>query len=134
MTTSTPSLPAPKKKSVLSRTRKSAQVPLPFLVEFAYTLARLTVLFAGVITLSLSLLAHTTSWVAVFRSSLAMLVTGLLAWMLVSIVGQTALEVAKAKRAEEDEEEAKKAEEEKAKKAKEAEEAEEAESTVEKEA
>ncbi|MCB9134633.1 MAG: hypothetical protein H6636_04350 [Anaerolineales bacterium] len=128
--TSTP-IPAPKKKRTASHTSKSAQVPLPFLVEFVYTLARLTVLFAGVITLSLSLLAHATPWVAVFRSSLAMIVTGLLAWMLVSIVGQTALDVAKAKRAEEDEEEAKKAEEEKAKKAKEAEEAE---STVEKEA
>lgn len=126
MTASSPPLPPPDKLHAI----KPGQLPLPFLVEFTYTVARLTVLFAGVITLSLSLLAQATPWIAVFRSSLAMVVTGLIAWMLVSIVGQNALEVAKAKKAEEDAaaEEARKAEE--AKKA----EAEEAESTLEVEA
>lgn len=103
MSTATPPLPPPDKKRAL----KPAQVPLPFLVEFTYTLARLTVLFAGVITLTVSLLAHATPWIAVFRSSLAMIVTGLLAWMLVSIVGQNALEVAKAENAAQDEAEKK---------------------------
>lgn len=99
---STP-LPPPDKKRAI----RPAQIPLPFLVEFTFTLARLTVLLAGVITLSLALLARANPWIAVLRGSLAMIVTGLLAWMLVSLVGQNALEVAKAEKAAQDEQEEK---------------------------
>ena len=92
---STPPLPPPDKKHAIP----PATMPLPFLVEFTYTLARLTVLFSGVITLTLALLARANPWIAVLRGSLAMIITGLLAWMLVSLVGQNALEVAKSEKA-----------------------------------
>jgi len=83
----------PKKETKRKAPPSNAQ--LPFLVEFAITAARLTVLFAGVLTISLALLARADPWTAAFRGGSAFIVTGLFAWMAVTLVGNGALEAAK---------------------------------------